>query len=306
MSAALIAWDGEEWESHVQRLLKQRYGPDDYQEVPARHCGDFGIDGFTRTGTAFQAFAAEEPLSVEELHDKQRDKITRDIKKFVTNRTDIQRLLGPVRIGAWILVVPRHDSAPLIQHAETKASEVRALNLPYVTSDFRIGIVTDDHFAVERAQLAANGAMTIGIAPNQARVPSVEEWTSQNLVLVERLNTKAADHPRLQSPEARADFINEMLQWFLEGQDVLYTLEREYPEIHEDVLHIKREFERRLAGMTALGEQGSSTVLRDTLDDYSNRLRESLKQLKPHTSTALGREGVAEWLLRCPLRFQRG
>ena len=38
-------WEGEEWEKQIQRLLKMHYGPGNYQEVPAKHVGDFGIEG---------------------------------------------------------------------------------------------------------------------------------------------------------------------------------------------------------------------------------------------------------------------
>ena len=70
--------DGDAWEKYCQKLLKLKYN--DYQEVPARYAGDLGVEGFTHTGIAFQCYCQDgEPIS-DELYEKQRDKVTRDIK----------------------------------------------------------------------------------------------------------------------------------------------------------------------------------------------------------------------------------
>ncbi|HIJ55017.1 MAG TPA: hypothetical protein HPQ03_02720 [Deltaproteobacteria bacterium] len=69
---------GDAWEKYCQKLLKLKYN--DYQEVPARYAGDLGVEGFTHTGIAFQCYCQDgEPIS-DELYEKQRDKVTKDIK----------------------------------------------------------------------------------------------------------------------------------------------------------------------------------------------------------------------------------
>ena len=63
MTSSYYIWDGEEWEQRVQLYLKRRYGPGEYVHLPAKHLGDFGIEGFSRDGLAYQCYAAQEPLS---------------------------------------------------------------------------------------------------------------------------------------------------------------------------------------------------------------------------------------------------
>src|SRR5580704_2897009 len=144
-------------------LLRLHYGPGQFVDVPAKHGGDFGIEGFSRDGCAYQCYAAEEPLATNDLYEKQRDKITMDLFKFVKNRLHLIKLFTTTKISRWILMVPRFESTRLIQHAGKKAEEVRASNLPYVVVDFQVCVETDDLFAVERAALLKNGLTQVSL-----------------------------------------------------------------------------------------------------------------------------------------------
>lgn len=164
--------------------------------VPDRHTGDFGIEGFSRDGCAYQCYAAREPLEIQVLYEKQRDKMSADIRKFYNNQSDLQALFGPVvTISRWILVVPRHDSAKLTQHAETKAAEVRAKNLPYVAEDFAINVVTDEYFLLERSQLLAEGVRQIRVSIDQMPPTDVHGWADDNDTLVRTLDRKLEPLP---------------------------------------------------------------------------------------------------------------
>ena len=113
-------WDGNEWQDHIIRLLKMRYAVGEFQEVPDRHRGDFGIEGFSRDGRAYQCYSPMEPLATATRYESHRDKISADIKKFEDNKDELSALFGPTRITRWVLIVPTFDSGPLIQHAEKK------------------------------------------------------------------------------------------------------------------------------------------------------------------------------------------
>src|SRR4051794_37169387 len=109
MSECYANWDGEGWQRHINLLLGLRFSPWSYQPIPDRVDGDYGLEGFSSDGVAFQCYAAEEPLSVEMLTEKQRDKITRDINKLCDNHQLLAGILGGVRIHTWVLMVPRYD-----------------------------------------------------------------------------------------------------------------------------------------------------------------------------------------------------
>lgn len=146
-------WEGEEWEKHIQLLLKRHYGPGNYQEVPAKHVGDFGIEGYSINGCAYQCYATQEPCTTQQRYDAQRDKITTDIGKFIRNEPELVKLFGGTLIRRWILIVPVSESASLVQHASKKSKEVLRAGLPYVSDDFKVIIDTDSCFAKEINEL---------------------------------------------------------------------------------------------------------------------------------------------------------
>lgn len=77
------AWDGNEWEAHVLRLIQDQYGPENVQKVPAKHKGDCGLDYFCLDRlVVYQCYAVEEPVDISVRATKQKSKITTDIRKF--------------------------------------------------------------------------------------------------------------------------------------------------------------------------------------------------------------------------------
>ncbi len=51
-------FDGDKWEKICQICFKRKYEEDCYIEIIASP-GDFGIEGFTRTGKAFQCYCPD-------------------------------------------------------------------------------------------------------------------------------------------------------------------------------------------------------------------------------------------------------
>jgi len=77
-------FDGDSWERLCQQVFKKKFMVDGYQHIVATP-GDFGLEGFTTTtGCGFQCYCPDKLHPVKDLHDKQRDKITRDLKKLKT------------------------------------------------------------------------------------------------------------------------------------------------------------------------------------------------------------------------------
>ena len=180
----------KEWQERIILLLKRRYGATGFQEIPDRDRGDYGLEGFARGGSAYQCYAAEEPLSTNELYDKQRNKITRDINKFKNNQVDLVKIFGPTKISRWILVVPRWESKDILKHAEKKAEEIRNANLLYVADDFCVHIATEEYFAVERQSLLDVGLAKIQVDPDELETTTVNDWAEENDESIKTLDHK--------------------------------------------------------------------------------------------------------------------
>ncbi|MPY19076.1 hypothetical protein [Paenibacillus glucanolyticus] len=300
----LKTWEGLEWQKHIQLLLKRHYGPDSYQDIPDKHVGDYGLEGYSpRDCVAFQCYAAEEPLTTEELYKKQRSKISSDIKKFIENKDDLKGVFGDIKIRSWVLVVPRHESALLLKHAEKKASEVKIAKLPYVDDSFRINIATEENFAVEAATLRQNNLSMIDVNKT-IDDEELEQWvTKQKGDLIVNLERKINKITHIRLSKRESLFRNEMIKRFIEGQNIITSLHDNYPDIYNSLLKCKGNREKFLALESLINQDVPATMLKDSLGRYTDELTGAVKGVTPQTIERLVYEGVADWLMRCPLDF---
>src|SRR5690606_24929220 len=108
-------FDGDSWEGFCQQCLKLKYEHDGYQEMPAWQ-GDLGIEGFTRSGILFQCYCPDEDYNPDLLYEKQRDKITTDLKKLITYETQLVSYLGAAKVVKWIFLTPEYKNKELVRH----------------------------------------------------------------------------------------------------------------------------------------------------------------------------------------------
>jgi hypothetical protein len=294
-------WSGDDWQEYVVRLLKLRYRLGDFQEVPDRHQGDFGIEGFSRDGHAYQCYAPEEPSTTKTRYDNQRDKITTDIGKFVANADDLARLFGLTKIRRWVFVVPSFDSSALVQHAEKKAAEVRSAGLPYVDPDFCIVIATDEDFTAERAHLIRLGVEHVEVQRLSPDHETVAEWASQHSALLTTLDQKIERMPGL-TPTRRGAFRRMLVEHYLAGQATLDLLNNRYQEVFEAAVLAKGKRETFLEAASLLADDKPNELIRQTIKTFKEELLK-LDVMSDHMAETLAHEAVADWLMRCPLDF---
>src|SRR5262245_25188814 len=97
---------GDEWQDLCLRVLHEHHGAGELIEVPDDDRGDGGLEAFSLDGCAYQCYAPEnEPLSAKLRYEKQRDKMTKDVGKFIGNAAKIEALVPEgVKIRRWILL----------------------------------------------------------------------------------------------------------------------------------------------------------------------------------------------------------
>jgi hypothetical protein len=298
-------WGGEEWEEYIQSLLKRYYGPGNYQELPAKHGGDFGIEGYSTDGCAYQCYAKQEPCTTLELYEAQRDKITTDIGKFMANKVALVKLFGGTLINRWILVVPRHESASLAQHASKKTEEVLRVGLPYVSDDFKIIIVTDSSFKREMNELANAGVIRIEIDTKNLEIEARDRksWLESNDCLVENLHIKANKIPKLSADKNLEVFKHHMIDNYLRGQNLLSYISENFPDIYVKLNTCKRTYEYHLQTTSLIIDNKPDQHLIEAIEGYSCELGKSVPSLPSETIMILKSEAVSDWLMRCPLDF---
>ncbi|KRB15851.1 hypothetical protein [Achromobacter sp. Root170] len=303
MTASVARLVGADWEEWANRLLSHHYGPTEYQRVPSKDRGDAGIEGFCIANClAFQCYGCDEPISVQERYDKQRDKMTEDLTKFIQNKIVLQRLFRPsLKIKRWILFVPLFDSKEIVAHAAKKTKEILSAALPYVDTTFRVMVVQESSYSVAREQLLSTAPQGLRFNQSPITEEEVDAWSTSNDKLVDVLKTKLARLPMIKN-EAQLDaFVGRVLKWYLMGQELLEQL-RKYPDVYEKVIATKSHREEFLA-LSCLDGIAANARLNEVVADFKNDLQAEAGELHTFTAQHLATEAVADWLMRCPLDF---
>jgi len=293
----------EEWQERIILLLKRRYGATEFQKIPDRDRGDYGLEGFARNGSVYQCYAAKEPLSTNELYAKQRNKITKDLSKFKDNKDDLIKIFGPTKISRWILVVPRWESKDLLKHAEKKAEEIRNANLPYVADSFFIHIATEEDFAVERQSLLSVGLAKIQVDPDKLETTTIEDWSGENDGLVKTLDCKIERLNPSLDQSGKLQLRDKFIGHYIEGQNVLEKLHSEYSDLYVAVKRLKTKREKFLETYSRIPTGTPADTFHKALSVFNSELTDEVKGLSSSTIEILGYEAASDWLLRCPLDF---
>ncbi len=134
-------FDGNSWEELMQRCWKDKFECELYQRMPATVQGDSGIEGFAlNTGKVFQSYCPEKQYDASELYEKQRDKITTDLKKLIKNKKELQDVLGDQLITEWHFVTPEVTNKALNSHCRTKEKEYQEMKLEHLHPEFKVVI----------------------------------------------------------------------------------------------------------------------------------------------------------------------
>jgi hypothetical protein len=295
-------WDPNEWELHAYGLLQDRHGYLNIHKVPARHKGDHGLDYYSiEDQVSYQCYAVQEPCEVAERAEKQKAKITTDLKKFCTKKTELCSLFGSIQMTRWVLLVPLHDSSQLNAHATAKTIEVKALGLPYVAPNFEVMIQDLESFDSKSKTVRAILRRSISLTVQPISTQQIEQWSESSESLVATLKTKLAK--RVGGDEdALSESVGEAIRWFLNRENALETLRATFPELHEALMGVISRHGQRLSLYGPPVEGAAGEILRTELETLMKALKDipSVTDADAHR-LAIGT--IADWLMRCPLDF---
>lgn len=302
-----MPWDPNEWEKHIQKVLKVRYAQPVgcYQHIPADIKGDCGLEGYAMDGTAYQCYACQNWTDFDVLLKHQKNKMTTDIGKLVRKEAELLKILGDIRIGIWNFVLPFWNDKELLKHARKKEMEVRSKKPKHTTMDFRIAVITGEEFLVEKQMLAKQDLYQFDVKNLPDSLASVATWMDNNkgLQIVENLTRKATVIAKGKSQGSREKFLKRMVKDYIDGQVVLGKLELELPEVYEEVIRRKSDREGELETESVTNTSVPGEFFNVTLSAYKSQLR-GVAGISPRATDILAREAVSDWLLRCPLEFE--
>jgi len=305
MPGDFTAWGTNEWDDHVQKLLKLRYSAGQYQQIPAETHGDCGLEGYVPAeGVAYQCYSAQGWSNYKQLYEKQRGKITADIGTFLSKEKELLEILGDTKIKVWNLVVPCWMNKDLIKHAKVKEKYVRSAKPKHIASDFGIAIITGSDFSIEAQMLANAGLVGFDAPPHVVDDEFLAQWLSNstNLDLVSNLSRKSEVIGASKPAKFVARFRSRIAKNYIAGSVVLNRLEKDYPDTFKRVVELKEQKENDLDTETLTNNSIPSAFFDETLQSFQAQLT-STPGLTQRSAVALAHEAVADWLLRCPLDF---
>ena len=299
------AFDGNSWERLCQLVFKRKFTEDGYTHIPATP-GDYGLEGFTKTtGCGYQCYCPDKVYPPKELYEKQRDKITTDLKKLQTNEADLTKVLGTTKLRRWHLVTPTIAHNNLIKHAQVKEAEVRGWNLSILAPDFQVLVHDADHYATEiqEMKLAVGQALDFGGLP--AVLPDLNdssETYEKNVMRKTRARLAKAPADKLEDRVAR--LYTKTLREFLDHGHHLKRINDTAPTVHSRLARLINGYEADI-GETCDTWEGSPQELTEKIrDGLTERIVKDLAPAIDETGAAqIARLIVARWIAVCEVDY---
>ena len=300
-------FNGTTWEEFCQICFKKKYESDGYQEMPAWQ-GDLGIEGFTRTGVLFQCYCPDEEYAPDDLYEKQRDKITKDLKKLVTNEPELKGYLKSIKVKQWIFVTPGYKKKDIVKHCQDKAEEYRNLKLSILDDDFDVLIYDIDFFATEIPLVLDYKKQKIEINPlTKNSDKEIADWKNKEISLVENAVRKHGQRI-LESANNRDFKINTLTQHsiehFLNGNITIKIMREKFPQDYEKFVRVVSLFEKKVTEMCITNTSDNNTLYKLIESELKWKLKEAFNYIDQITIDKLTEQVLADWILRCPINFE--
>lgn len=299
-------FDGNSWEAFCQLCFKLKYEKEGYQELPAWQ-GDLGIEGYTRNGIVFQCYCPDENYNPDVLYSKQRDKITKDLGKLISNQKELKKYLGTNKIEKWIFVTPQYQNKELIRHCSDKADEYRKLNLDILSPNFDI-LVHDLDFFIEQIPLVLDGkGKKVDINHNDETSEKTLSWKSSEIDLVDNANRKNSHRipTAIQNRDMKIEKLTQItISNFLNGNITIEKLQQKFPDDYERLLRVITQFEKKVEELCLTNSSNSNELYGNIEKELKERIKNTFTYLNDTTIDKLTGQVLADWILRCPIDFQ--
>jgi hypothetical protein len=268
--------------------------------------GDYGIEGWTVNGHAFQCYCPEKDYTQDELYEALRRKITADIPKLQRYAKQIAARIGALKIHSWLFVTPVIPHNDIHAHARKKEKEARAWQCPILDDGFTILIQDAEHYAVEFEQYRRSQGVQLQLGPPLSPDTVLLAPPEKFQQLIDRKN-RVRLQSRLGSPNFERDVLkmNEMTETkFVKCDRKLADIEKVSPQAFRQIVHVIGRYAEEMEEF-----QYTST---DDPHDLVERIKAELSErLVQDPATTIGVSDarhladlmVSRWLAVCQLDF---
>jgi hypothetical protein len=280
------------------------------QLIPDRTNGDGGLEAYVSyEGIAFQCYAPQDPLTIEQQTTGQKRKVTVDTQKLIDRTAKTVKLIGKGnQIREWVLLTPSFDDKALLEHVNQRADEIRrvAADHDWCHDDFRISVHTDRLFAAELAALSASKQGLLGIVDSPAASLTTGDAADEGGQSFEQaLRDKLEVDPSLRAnPKRLEHYIEQTLGAYVSGAVQLDRLARDAPTAHRAILDCAGAVFGSLANAFVESDVKQLLVVRGIREDLLKMIRVEAPALRQPLAELIANYFIADWWLKCPLYLE--
>ena len=298
---------GDSWEGFCRLCFKLKYEEEGYQDMPANP-GDYGIEGFTRTGKVFQCYCPNVEYEPDKLYNEQRDKITTDLRKLERYEKELKGYLKDIKIKQWILVTPGFSKHQLVKHCRDKADELKAKNLGILDGEFDVLVHDIGFFTAQIPVVRGYQKQPISIIPQTtSSEDDVTNWKERQIPLVE--NAVRKHTMRFPSNVKELDMkVNHLthksVKEMLDGGIIVRKWKENFPEDYERFERIKSQVEEEVKERCLFPTTDNNKRYHEFELMLESRLQLSFTYLDSVTIKSLTKFIMSDWIFRCPINFE--
>lgn len=295
---------GDLFQEQFWGLLRRRYRPEELFELPATLGGDYGIEGYSTDGIAYQCYADRDSPTLRNRTDKQKQKLSRDLRKIKTNSLKIEAVLGGVVLEHYFLIVPSYHSADLVAYAVDQSAIVRGWGMRFVAAGFSVHIKTLQDYPAELAAALRDDAAMARVPHPSVGEEDVSLFPAEQPELVTALDAKLLDLQPDGVASGSVTLRDFFVKAFLAKEHVMSALE-EWPQVWDSVERRRQSRQESLELESHLSSEPANSRVLALRADYQADLSTNVGGLSDTDAQIIALGQVAEWLMRCPLRFRR-
>ncbi|KAA6338981.1 hypothetical protein EZS27_013061 [termite gut metagenome] len=297
-------FDGNSWESFCQQCFHLKYEDEGYQSMPAIN-GDYGIEGFTRDGKAFQCYCPDNSnIDTDTLYEYQRNKITKDLGKLVTYEKQLKDYIAENTIKQWIFVTPIYSKKDLVKHCITKAAEYKKLNLSILNANFDVLIHDLDNFAKEIPVVLDYLNRGIDFAPDNIDDSQQLQWKNTSISLVDNANRKNKMLLSNASEQKIDTLTNLTVKRKMDGDSIVNYWRNSYAEDYEKFLRVVGIIEKEVIIECINPTTNNMKRYKDFETLVYTKLKATFSNLAEPMLLSVRDKVIADWILNCPINFE--
>lgn len=299
------SFNGDSWEELCQLVFKEKYGEQNYQEMPASP-GDFGIEGFVKnTQVAFQCYCPDNQYTQEELFKKQRDKITKDLGKLRKYEADIESRIGDSKIKEWVFLTPQITDNKLLKHAQKKEIEVKSWGLRIISPDFKVILKDADFYSKEiyTVQQASGSKLTFLDSMGDIKDSDFDNQTTYEENISRKNEKRCFFNGELN--EKKHSRLNRLTsdKW-TDGDSFLRKIEKDASDIYFQLSRVISQYEYEVEELCITWQGGAEELVSKIKEELGKRIGEAIPSLGDAERYKIADQMTSKWLALCPLDIE--